>query len=94
MKFLPIESVCQKYLIALVYAQYKQCQGRYIHMRQLCSNEMIRVCKSCGKEFQSFNEGAIYSSSVMGILDFCSDECCRKYLNANISKQYHGEQKG
>jgi hypothetical protein len=66
----------------------------YTHVRQLCSNEMIRVCKSCGKEFQSFNEGAIYSSSVMGILDFCSDECCRKYLNANISKQYHGEQKG
>ena len=31
MKFLPVESVCQKYLIALVYAQYKQCQGRYIH---------------------------------------------------------------
>jgi hypothetical protein len=47
---------------------------------------MIRTCKSCGKEFQSFNEGAIYSSSAMGILDFCSDECCRKYLNANISK--------
>jgi hypothetical protein len=29
-KFLPIELVCQKYLIALVYAQYIQSQGRYI----------------------------------------------------------------
>jgi len=43
---------------------------------------MIRVCKSCGKEFQSFNEGVIYSSVVKGILDFCSDKCSKDYLNA------------
>ena len=43
---------------------------------------MIRVCKSCGKEFQSFNEGVIYSSVVRGILDFCSDKCSKDYLNA------------
>jgi hypothetical protein len=43
---------------------------------------MIRVCKSCGKEFQSFNEGVLYSSSARGILDFCSDECSKNYLNS------------
>lgn len=45
---------------------------------------MIRICKSCGKEFQSFREGVTYSSTDIGILDFCSDLCCKKYLNANI----------
>jgi len=53
-------------------------------VRQPCSNGMIKVCKSCGKEFQSFDEGVIYSSTVKGILDFCSDECSKDYLNSII----------
>jgi hypothetical protein len=55
-------------------------------------NGMIRVCKSCGKEFQSFNEGVIYSSVVSGILDFCSDICCRNYLNAATKNKKETEQ--
>jgi hypothetical protein len=51
-------------------------------LKRYCHNIMIRVCKSCGKEFQSFNEGVLYSSSTMGILDFCSDECSKNYLNS------------
>lgn len=46
---------------------------------------MIRVCKSCSKEFQSFNEGVVFSSTVKGVLDFCSDDCCKDYLNNNSS---------
>jgi hypothetical protein len=56
----------------------------YTYVRQPCSNEMIRVCESCGKEFQGFDEGVIYSSTVKGILDFCSDECSKDYLNSII----------
>jgi hypothetical protein len=47
---------------------------------------MIRVCKLCGKEFQSFNEGVVYSSAVKGVLDFCSDVCCKDYLNNASAK--------
>ena len=54
----------------------------HICLRQPCSNEMIRACKSCGKEFQSFNEGVIYANAVSGTLDFCSDICCMDYLNS------------
>jgi len=39
-----------------------------------------RNCKSCGKEFQNFNQGVVYSSVAKGILDFCSDVCCMNYL--------------
>lgn len=48
---------------------------------------MIRVCKSCGKEFQNFTEGVVYSSAVRGVLDFCSDACCKDYLGASITKK-------
>jgi len=43
---------------------------------------MYRKCKSCGKEFQDFNQGVVYSSIAKGILDFCSDVCCKKHLDS------------
>jgi hypothetical protein len=52
---------------------------------------MIRTCKSCGKEFQSFNEGVVYSSTVKGVLDFCSDVCCKDYLDASLTKSKNYE---
>lgn len=44
---------------------------------------MMRVCKSCGKEFQDFTEGVVYSTAMKGISYFCSDVCCKNYLNSN-----------
>jgi hypothetical protein len=41
---------------------------------------MIRVCKSCGKEFQSFSEGVIYSSSGMAFYTFAQMNAARKLL--------------
>ncbi len=43
---------------------------------------MVKLCNTCGKEFDERVEGVRYSSSNKGvILFFCSDECCKKYLN-------------
>ena len=42
---------------------------------------MYVLCKSCGKEFNDLVEGVRYSSTVKGILLFCSDDCCKNYLN-------------
>jgi ribosomal protein L24E len=41
---------------------------------------MIKVCKSCGKEFQNLTRGVLYSSSTIGVLEFCSDNCSKNYL--------------
>lgn len=52
-------------------------------------SKMIRDCQSCGKEYQSFTEGVVYSSTTKGIAYFCSDVCCKDYLNnkpANVKK--------
>jgi hypothetical protein len=38
-------------------------------------------CNSCNKEFNDLAEGVRYSSSVKGVLWFCSDDCCKNYLN-------------
>jgi ribosomal protein L24E len=43
---------------------------------------LIKVCKSCGKEFQNLTEGVLYSSSAIGVLEFCSDKCSKNYLNS------------
>jgi hypothetical protein len=43
---------------------------------------MIKVCKSCDKEFQNLTKGVLYSSSTIGVLEFCSDACCKDYLNS------------
>lgn len=43
---------------------------------------MIKVCKSCGKEFQNLTEGVLYSSFARGVLEFCSDDCSKNYLNS------------
>ena len=43
---------------------------------------MIKVCKSCGKEFQNFTEGVLYSSNAIGVLEFCSDDCAKNYFNS------------
>jgi hypothetical protein len=59
------------------------CEGRYTEDNNV-DIRMIRTCKSCGKEFQNFSQGVVYSSVAIGILDFCSDVCCMNYLN-NLS---------
>ena len=45
---------------------------------------MYVSCKSCGKEFNDLAEGARYSSVSIGNLLFCSDNCCKTYLNAAV----------
>ena len=45
---------------------------------------MIKVCKSCGKEFQNLSEGVLYSSFARGVLEFCSDDCSKNYLNSQL----------
>jgi len=42
---------------------------------------MYILCNSCGKEFNDLVEGVRYSSSTKGVLFFCSDDCCKNYLN-------------
>jgi hypothetical protein len=44
--------------------------------------KMYVTCKSCGKEFNDLVKGAGYSSVTMGNLLFCSDNCCKNYLNS------------
>jgi hypothetical protein len=48
------------------------------------TKKMIKYVKSCGKEFQSLTAGVLYSSSVKGILEFCSDDCSKNYHNSVI----------
>ena len=43
---------------------------------------MYVLCNSCGKEFNDLVKGVRYSSTVIGNLLFCSDNCCKDYLNA------------
>ena len=42
---------------------------------------MYVLCNSCGKEFNDLVKGGPYSSISMGNLLFCSDNCCKDYLN-------------
>jgi hypothetical protein len=46
--------------------------------------DMIKVCKSCGKEFQNLSEGVLYSSFARGVLEFCSDDCSKNYLSSQL----------
>jgi transposase-like protein len=48
------------------------------------TKNMIKVCKSCGKEFQNFTEGVLYSSHAIGVLEFCSDDCSKNYFNSGM----------
>jgi len=43
---------------------------------------MYILCQSCGEEFNNLSKGVQYSSTVRGLLAFCSDECCRTYLDS------------
>src|SRR5918996_6290909 len=69
-------------------------QATQKHPRLLCLSKivkirMIKVCKSCGKEFQKLTEGVLYSSSGIGVLEFCSDNCSKNYLNSVMKlKEY------
>ena len=38
-------------------------------------------CNSCNKEFNDLTEGVRYSSFIKGVLRFCSDDCCKNYLD-------------
>ena len=42
---------------------------------------MYVPCKSCGKEFNELTGGVRYSSAVKGVMLFCSDDCCKNFLN-------------
>ena len=42
---------------------------------------MVKLCITCGKDFDERVEGVRYSSSVKGVLLFCSDDCCKNYLD-------------
>jgi len=43
---------------------------------------LYKRCKSCSREFNNLVDGVEYSSTVIGVLAFCSDSCCKDYLNA------------
>ena len=45
-------------------------------------------CKSCGKEFNELTEGIRYSSMASGVMLFCSDDCCKDYLNVKRSDNH------
>lgn len=48
-------------------------------------NEHLYIsCPTCGKEFNNLLSGVRYTSTVKGVLEFCSDECCRDYLKKNV----------
>ena len=51
---------------------------------------MIKVCKLCGKEFQNFTKGVLYSSNAIGVLEFCSDDCAKNYLNSVMKWKNRG----
>ena len=43
---------------------------------------MVKLCNTCGKDFDERVGGVRYSSSTKGVISFfCSDECCKNYLN-------------
>ena len=48
----------------------------------MSEQKMIKVCKSCGKEFQNLTRGVLYSSHAIGVLEFCSDDCSKNYFNS------------
>ena len=41
-------------------------------------------CNLCGKEFNDLVGGVRYSSIVKGIILFCSDDCCKNYLDKAV----------
>ena len=45
---------------------------------------MYVLCNSCGKEFNGLSKGVRYSSADIGNLLFCSDNCCKNYLNTIV----------
>ena len=59
-----------------------QKDPRLLCLSKIVKIRMIKVCKSCGKEFQNLTEGVLYSSSIIGVLEFCSDNCSKDYLNS------------
>ena len=42
---------------------------------------MVKLCNTCGKEFDERLKGVRYSSSIKGLLFFSSDDCCKNYLD-------------
>ena len=45
---------------------------------------MYVPCKSCSKMFNNLSEGVQYSGVKVGFLAFCSDNCCKNYLNSSV----------
>jgi hypothetical protein len=54
---------------------------------------MYMKCKSCNKEFNNLVDGVEYSSYRLGVLRFCSDQCCKDYLDGQetniVSQKSH-----
>ena len=42
---------------------------------------MVKLCNTCGKDFDERVQGVRYSSPIKGVLLFCSDDCCKHYLD-------------
>ena len=51
------------------------------HMEIIMKKKLYTFCNSCGKEFNDLVDGVRYSSIVKGIMLFCSDSCCKNYLD-------------
>src|SRR5215217_3170685 len=66
------------------YLKAEICLVNNVRRRRGRTKNMIKVCKSCGKEFQNFTEGVLYSSHAIGVLEFCSDDCSKNYFNSGM----------
>jgi hypothetical protein len=69
-------------IYSTAYSLQPRCKKTQGFMFKIVKIRMIKVCKSCGKEFQNLSEGVLYSSSAIGVLEFCSDNCSKNYLNS------------
>jgi hypothetical protein len=66
-----------------VYLSAPRCKDlRLLCLSNILKIRMIKACKSCGKEFQNLTSGVLYSSSTIGVLEFCSDNCSKNYFNS------------
>lgn len=63
---------------------FGNCINNTIKERAIENEHLYISCSTCGKEFNNLASGVIYLSTVIGKLEFCSDECCRDYLKKNL----------
>ena len=61
-----------------IFRNTNNLMGRHYYIKM----KMYLPCQLCGKEFNNLSKGVQYSSVVKGFFAFCSDECCKNYLNS------------